>query len=62
MGQKRDSAELPSACHFTIQSFMIGVAIFARLLAVPVGLREVVALLLLPCLGLFMAWRHLADE
>ncbi len=45
------------AWRFTIRSFMIGVAILAGLLALPVGLREVAALLSQPCLALFTAWR-----
>jgi hypothetical protein len=44
---------------FTIRSLMIVVAILAGLLALPDGLREVAAVLLLPCLALFSAWRLL---
>jgi hypothetical protein len=50
---------LLSACRFTIRHFMIGVAILAGLLALPAGQREVAAVLLLPCLTLFAAWRLL---
>jgi hypothetical protein len=38
---------------------MVGVAILAGLLALPAGLREVAAVLLVPCLALFAAWRVL---
>jgi hypothetical protein len=47
------------AWRFKIRSFMIAVAILAGLFALPVGLREVAALLLIPCLALFTAWRLL---
>jgi hypothetical protein len=45
------------AGRFKIRSFMIGVAVLAGLLALPGGLREFAAVLSLPCLALFTAWR-----
>jgi hypothetical protein len=44
---------------FTIRSLMIAVVIVAGLLARPDELRGVAAVLSLPCLGLFTAWRLL---
>ena len=44
---------------FTIRSLMIAVVIVAGMLALPGGWREVAAVLLLPCLALFTAWRLL---
>ena len=44
---------------FTIRSLMIVVAIMAALLALPDGWREVAAVVSLPCLALFTAWRLL---
>jgi hypothetical protein len=44
---------------FTIRSLMIAVVIVAGLLALPDELRGVAAVLSLPCLGLFTAWRLL---
>lgn len=47
------------AYRFTIRSLMIGIAILAGVLALYVWLREAAAVLSLPCLALFMAWRLL---
>ena len=44
---------------FTIRGLMIAVVITAGLLALPGGLREVTAVLSLPLLALFAAWRLL---
>jgi hypothetical protein len=44
---------------FTIRGLMIAVVIVASLLALPGGWREVAAVLSLPCLALFVAWRLL---
>jgi hypothetical protein len=42
---------------FTIRGLMVGIAITACLLALPGGLRGFAAVLSLPCLALFTAWR-----
>src|SRR4051794_38069791 len=55
----RSEAVCLPASRFTIRSLMIGVAIVAGLLALPGGSREVAAVLSLPCLALFTAWRLL---
>jgi hypothetical protein len=47
------------SAQFTIRSLMIAVVIVAGLLALPGEWREVAAVLSLPCLALFAAWRLL---
>jgi hypothetical protein len=44
---------------FTIRGLMIAVVIVAGMLALPAGWLEVAAVLSLPCLALFAAWRLL---
>jgi hypothetical protein len=47
----------PPVWRFTIRSVMIVVAILAGVLALPPGPREVAAVLSVPCLAFFGAWR-----
>ena len=59
----RPADRLPVVHHcraqFTIRSLMIAVVIVAGLLALPDELRGIAAVLSLPCLALFTAWRLL---